>query len=280
MEILYKYVTASRAMTCLPEVGDGTLRATQATALNDPFECAISFFVQDSKGMGEQDKLDAAYARVLTEIHPDSTVTPEMVRRARAMFGSLYARELLANQLSKRFGIVSFCVDHLNPLMWSHYTTDGSGFAIGYSVRELRKLAQAKDHLQPVQYDDQPYLLGVSFDPIPVNHVPNSPEFDWSSIMLRKSQDWEYEQEWRLIVELRESIGTGETDHHSQPINLIRVPNKAVVRVYCTERTPRERVDEVANRLADPNNRYTAKSPQKLIVAPHSYGYVEDRARQ
>ena len=34
MEILYKYVTANRALTCIPEVGDGTLRATQPAALN------------------------------------------------------------------------------------------------------------------------------------------------------------------------------------------------------------------------------------------------------
>ena len=42
MEILYKYVTANRALTCIPEVGDGTLRATQPAALNDPFECAVA----------------------------------------------------------------------------------------------------------------------------------------------------------------------------------------------------------------------------------------------
>ena len=38
MDILYKYVTVQRALTCIPELGDGTLRATQPAALNDPFE--------------------------------------------------------------------------------------------------------------------------------------------------------------------------------------------------------------------------------------------------
>ena len=41
MGILYKYVTGKRALHCIPEVGDGTLRATQPAALNDPFECAV-----------------------------------------------------------------------------------------------------------------------------------------------------------------------------------------------------------------------------------------------
>lgn len=37
---LYKYVSADRAMDCISYVGNGTLRATQPSALNDPFECA------------------------------------------------------------------------------------------------------------------------------------------------------------------------------------------------------------------------------------------------
>ena len=41
MKTLYKYMIAERVLTCLPEVGDGTLRATQPAALNDPFECAV-----------------------------------------------------------------------------------------------------------------------------------------------------------------------------------------------------------------------------------------------
>ena len=41
-DVLYKYVTHQRALTCIPEVGDGSLRATQPAALNDPFECAVA----------------------------------------------------------------------------------------------------------------------------------------------------------------------------------------------------------------------------------------------
>ena len=45
MDTLYKYVTADLAMICLPEIGDGSLRASQPSALNDPFECALSFII-------------------------------------------------------------------------------------------------------------------------------------------------------------------------------------------------------------------------------------------
>ena len=90
-----------------------------------------------------------------------------------------------------------------------------------------------------------------------------------------KSGHWSYEDEWRLIVELSRTIGTGEADQHSQPINLIQVPNEAVVSVHYTERTPREKVMSIQGRLADANNRYRVRIPRKLILSATSYGYEE-----
>ena len=74
---------------------------------------------------------------------------------------------------------------------------------------------------------------------------------------------------------MNETIGTGETDRHGQPVNLVRVPNEAVVRVYYTERTPPESLETIRNRLANDNNRYQTDSPRKLIMSSTSYGYEE-----
>ena len=62
--LLYKYVTADRALTCLPEVGDGALRATQPAALNYPFEChVLKTFVEPDVVEG-----NAEFARILTKL--------------------------------------------------------------------------------------------------------------------------------------------------------------------------------------------------------------------
>ena len=54
-ERLFKYVSAERAMTCLPEIGDGALRATQPAALNDPFECTkTKIFVEKDREAGNR----------------------------------------------------------------------------------------------------------------------------------------------------------------------------------------------------------------------------------
>ena len=47
MDVLFKYVPAERVLRCLPKVGNGTLRATQPSSLNDPFECSVSRLFRD-----------------------------------------------------------------------------------------------------------------------------------------------------------------------------------------------------------------------------------------
>ena len=257
MDGLYKYVKASLATTCLPEVGDGTLRATQPGALNDPFECGV---------LPGRHGRDDEIARVLTSLNGSTPVSPANVQDARIRYGSLYLRELLAKQLSERFGIVSFASDPRHPLMWAHYTGDGSGFVIGYDKSEISGLARRADCLQPVYYQDRPTPV-LAFEALSENNV--------NAILSFKSHHWLYEDEWRLIVELSETIGTGQVDQFGYLINLLRVPNEAVVSVYYTERTPSQLVDPVAVRLAKPNNRYGVKRLTKLVLSETGYGYMD-----
>ena len=263
MDILYKYVTSRRALTCIPSVGDGTLRATQPAALNDPFECAVTALYVFPEEAEENRQL----AKALTDINESKPVTEEDVYRARREYGSLFTRQLFTEQVSTRFGIVSFTTNPRHPLMWSHYTTDGSGFVIGYDIAELTKLTGPMGCLKSVQYGNKP---GPIAGPI----VLVSPESNLPRLLSLKSDHWAYENE-RLIVELNRTIGTGKTDQHGQPINLVQVPNEAVVCVYCTERTPRETVQLIRDRLADRNNRYRAEHPRKLILSSTAYSYEE-----
>lgn len=264
MDILYKYVTAKRVFTCIPEVGDGTLRATQPASLNDPFECTVvTPYVFKSKA--EENR---QLAETLTKINKRKPISADDVFRARQEHGSLFTRQLFAEQVSTRFGIISFTENPYHPLMWSHYTIDASGFVIGYDVTELRKLIGQNGCFSKLKYGEQPPPI---FDPV----VLVFPESNLSKLLSIKSKHWSYEDEWRLIVELEETIGTGIDDPRGQPINLVRIPNEAVVSVYYTERTPRESVELISERLADKNNRYRAIYPRKLVLSSESYGYEE-----
>ena len=264
MTVLYKNVPGERVLSCIPEVGDGALRATQPAALNDPFECAVlPIYVID-----DEPRENAELATALTAINPNKPITPDDVLDARDAHGSLFTRQLYADQVSSRFGLVSFASDPLDPLMWSHYTVDSSGFVIGYDVEMLQDVAAKCGHLRQVTYQvGPPPITGPSVLSEPTSNLP--------IILAIKSSHWSYEKEWRLIAELSKTVGTAERDRHGLPINLLPIPNEAVVSVHCTERTPRERVEQISERLSDPNNRYRAGQPRRLILSQGSYGYEE-----
>ena len=261
-KLLYKYLTVKRALACLPEIGDGALRATPPTALNDPLECHIwKGFIDLDIDAG-----NARFAEILTKLHELGPVTPVEVAEARRDYGSLYMRELLARQMSKRFGIVSFAEVPFHPLMWSHYTTDSSGFVVGYEAERLRTLASTGDGLRKVRYSPRPEII---------QGYPRDLASEVYEILCVKSSHWNYENEWRLVVELTQTVGTGAQDSHEQPINLLCIPNSAVAKVYYTERTPMEAVQKIARRLASANNRYKAKHGTKLVLSENTYGYTE-----
>ena len=272
--LLYKYVSAKRSLTCLPEVGDGTLRATQPAALNDPFECHISTLLMDARrGRRTETREEIeTFARALTNINPRKQVDASNVGRARKRYGSLFVRTLLAQQLSARFGIVSFSENPSHPLMWSHYTTDGSGFVIGYDSEMLRELAEnANGRLSKVLYQRDPAGLGK------YKEFKNPDNIN--RLLAMKSDHWKYEKEWRLVVELNHTIGTGKVDSLDQSINLLRVPNETVRDVFYTERTQTKHVRRLDQRLTSENNRYGGIAGQvgarKLELDGYSYEYTE-----
>jgi len=265
-KLLFKYVAADRALRCLPEIGDGVLRATQPAVLNDPFECSTKrVFVESYRNTGNQQ-----LAQTLTEIQPLSPVGEQDIEEARKSYGSLYMGELFRQQLSMRFGIISFSTNLFHPLLWSHYAQDGSGFAIGYKFETMKNLIKGGIYLRPIKYVPKP---GVICD----YKVLSTPESNILQIMQCKSDLWKYESEWRLIVELDLTIGTGERDRFNQPVNLFRIPNDAVGAVYYTERTEREVVLEVQRRLQLPNNRYGTRNVNKLVLSEDAYRYQDSK---
>ena len=259
MKLLYKYITAERVLTCLPQIGNGTLRATQVASLNDPFECAM---VVGFQGMANNQGIAEA-SKILSGLNPTTPVTEDEVKEAMSTHGTLYVQHLAAKQLSQRFGIISFSTEYNHPLMWALYTEDGSGFVIGYDADQLKPLCEILD---AVIYEPRPFLLSI-YEPL--SHQENL------HILLRlKGHQWAHENEWRMIVRLDKTIGLGRDDRHQQPINVLPIPNEAVQTVYYTERTPKDKVKLVQKRLEADVNRYSANL-KMLVMSETQFSYQE-----
>ncbi len=89
--------------------------------------------------------------------------------------------------------VCSFSTVNESHPMWVHYSTDFSGFCVGYNIKELRN--DLTDLLLPVRYTDE--LLEVD-DTFFSKGKPNNSFYIDS--LTRKSTQWQYEQEWRLLL--------------------------------------------------------------------------------
>ena len=259
--VLYKYLTAERAVKALPDNGNGSLRATQPAALNDPLECAT----RCSAVYSSDDKIVNVMVEALNSIVPGHRLTIREVHLSRRQLGTQAWNELCRKQLSLRFGVVSFARSALHPLLWAHYADSGTGVVIGYRVSVLKTVIKGLEQLGAVKYFKKP--------PFTLGHNFFKDESNLHEVLLTKASYWEYEQEWRLTVELKNTVGTGENDRAGHSINICPIPNEAVTEVYYTERTPDTMVDTIEARLRDPNNRFTADVPRKLSLASDRYGY-------
>jgi hypothetical protein len=81
-------------------------------------------------------------------------------------------------------------------LMWSHYAENHSGFCIEYSILDYDNFQDFIEDIYPVFYENtttdetEDILKGIKF-------------YKLYSV-LRKSSEWQYEKEWRIVIPVHE----------------------------------------------------------------------------
>ena len=100
--------------------------------------------------------------------------------------------------LSQKFGVICFSADPLHPLMWAHYANSHKGVLLEF------------DESDPVFHHDS--FLKVDYGVERAEYDPSGPADQKAveAFAKRKSLDWGYEQEYRLIVDL--ALAHRETD--------------------------------------------------------------------
>ena len=106
----------------------------------------------------DEQREDRELASALTVINENRPVAPDDVSQARSKYGSFFTRQLFVEQISTRFGLVSFAADPCNPLMLTHYTVDGSGFVIGYDADVISGLVGMRGWLKQSRLQGQASL--------------------------------------------------------------------------------------------------------------------------
>jgi hypothetical protein len=184
-EFLYRYFAKRWAESLLL---NGKIFFPCPADFNDPFDCQARLTFE-----GSRLKL-RRYARdLLKELAPEQSKR-DRKRLAAKVNKSSYerAREGFLNSLQTGVGVLSFSEKKANILMWGHYAQSHTGLCI-----EFRR-AEFLDYVLKVKYvEDYPTLK--FFEAIEDMESPKGVRRVVDHMFLSKAQDWQYENEWRLL---------------------------------------------------------------------------------
>ena len=182
--MLFKYVSNPDFI-----LEDGYIRATQLSALNDPFEANY-----DKKGLRELAK----------------------------HFDDMSGKEIIdyIEKHKYKIGVICFSETKDNLLMWAHYANEHKGALIGFSISSetiFENLISPHDSsffmdycmylgkCLPIKYRKQPLYKIDKFDRDYSNVCVEREDRILFEIFQQKSDEWIYEKEHRITLRLEQA---------------------------------------------------------------------------
>lgn len=165
-----------------------TVFLAKATDLNDPFEFDIDFDAQ----LSEEEKA------FIKNSNPNICFSDieNILEQAKNNLNGMLTRNRILSLSSNPYEL----------LMWSHYADEHKGICIEYDRHNCELLGDerlCKRVIYPQLKDKTtikllPFILGGNKDP----------KLSETILFARKAYNWEYENEWRLVLEDTKAINT------------------------------------------------------------------------
>lgn len=195
-ESLFKYRTFSDLN--LKWIANNSLWISNLRTLNDPFDC--SCFVSHQKIEKREikkklsEKCIGAKHLNLNLNRDDRRAVSRSIQKKSSMKN---LREKMSDvtfeATSNQYGICCFSSTNNSIPMWAHYSDNHKGFVIEYDYEKLNAECASRRIDENYQYIQE------------VIYAPTMPQLDSndekyiSKLLLTKSNQWEYENEWRII---------------------------------------------------------------------------------
>ena len=250
--MLYEYFPIERRDV----LENGLIRLTQPGDFNDPFELHPSFDLMSKADLAAlpeapgQEGNAGPKMRVLTQEalgRMFGAILPGLQRQMAAHAGQEGAFSLDNNLIAQgtfdaKFGVLCLAETPDSLLMWAHYASNHNGFVIQFD--------QSHEFFAPTSFEEQVLeLTKVEYSahrPVLSSSTINSP-----SLYYRKSPEWSYEREWRIIKPL--SLASKVLPHHRYPRFLFELPAASIRGVIIGQAVSHADRVELMNILARPN---------------------------
>jgi hypothetical protein len=187
--------------------------------------------------MSENAKTDLPYDEFAAAVSRDEIPTFQRFLARMPSVMSYISKNSAPGAIDTQYGVVCFCEDALNPLMWAHYTCGYRGFVVGFDgSHELFAKDLERGDLRSVRYvEDRP--------------TPNLDEATNEEIFFTKSRLWEYEREWRLLRQLSDAERVGQDGEY--PVYVLKLPPRAISEIIIGFQTPPDVRTQIQAILSD-----------------------------
>jgi Protein of unknown function (DUF2971) len=247
--MLFKYCSFDRAMVILKSQ---RIRLTQPSDFNDPFELHPEFQLMSQEDIAE---LPPALDEQGNAIEGMRQLTPEAMNRMMAAVSPHLSRMASIHQqhpeatffidnnavgrdyYDQNFGILSLTETPDNLLMWAHYGDCHKGVVLGFDETHPffrgAEIVAGLARLNKVEYNQKRPVLSIT--------TRNNPK-----VFLRKSIEWAYESEWRLIRPLSEAADRISREHLI-PTCLFDIPQDAIKKIITGSQMIQVQYQELCN---------------------------------
>lgn len=204
---------------------------------NDPFDCRITPNFIDRSEQELEDYVKRTMnnqASQLRKVQDPTQRINDFRNRVKKKFEfQKESDELHFKKQNECYGILSLSTTWKSILMWSHYANSHTGFCIGYDSHKLvntSKLGKGG----PINY-------GVEFPDVNSTNSTYEENFEQNSFREThsKSQEWEYENEYRLM--------TLKPNGFQKKDRIIRLPDDVINEVTLGIQISSKSKDEIVN---------------------------------
>lgn len=273
---VYKYVTRDR----IDVLQNLTIRFTQPSALNDPFELKPIFsqMMSDERLKKELDPSFGEFKAILSsaftqkyyeqsiefrqeilleqfvalfheaiDIYPQilqGTIT-ELMPTFKILDKSAVSivKERLTDALSQ-LGILSLSSSGTNSSLWAHYADDSKGLAFEFDASHtfFHKGQTSSHPMLKFPNNDMLQLRAVHY----YDHDPLSRSFydiDGMQVLYTKQESWSHQAEWRVVAPLEQA--KTKLTVNEEDIYLFEIPASALTRVIVGEKASSELVAKI-----------------------------------
>ena len=246
--MLYKYCALNEYT--LSSLIERTLWFANPTHFNDPVEC--KFEILDS----DPERIKAPCGLGLELVVEKFTA----LREGREFDSFAEYRIRLIRALTE-IGVLCLAAEGSNTLMWSHYADHHRGLCLGF------RLKPSPD------YPVQAVAYGGDFPSFALESFADEKAELVRAIMFQKAEDWAYEREYRIVVDVPDGDDSGRARPWPDFLELEEVRFGLRMPGWARETIRRVLSDAPATRFVE-----MVQKPGKLAVVPETEADAESEA--